>query len=356
MPSYKILGIYSFANNIKNVKVNDEVIIKNEKYNIKSKNAIGVYSKDNKKLGYFPIEKQNEVELFKNSYKISNIVFNKEFSVLEISRLFQEKNSIDCYFPYEKQLKYEYKKIDGYENKILALEKYLLTKKIKIKKIIVIYADDNFINILIETANKKIEQFQTITFKYFQDNYSTFEEFEENQLIDNLFYRDFMFYRLECYIDKNYVNIMDYHYFDNYTVYNLKQEKIHEDLEINNDKIDILLVINMYMKYLINNDDFYLLKFINNNLKTNYQDVKTAMSKLITNYELIKNDYNLTLGKLTYDHKLKIYEYIDFVNEDSVFVIGKIYETYYLHNLYLTNKKNLIVYLPLEGKTIRLNI
>ena len=40
MPIYKILGIYSFSNTLREACINDPVVLKHEKYNIKSKNAI----------------------------------------------------------------------------------------------------------------------------------------------------------------------------------------------------------------------------------------------------------------------------------------------------------------------------
>ena len=69
MPNYKLLGIYSFANNLKEININDKVILKSEKFNIKSKNAIGVYTINDKKIGYLPIENHSLKSLNLNLYQ-----------------------------------------------------------------------------------------------------------------------------------------------------------------------------------------------------------------------------------------------------------------------------------------------
>ena len=172
MPNYKLLGIYSFADNLKKINVDDQVILKSEQLNIKSKNAIGVYTVDNKKLGYLPVENQNEITFFNNAYKISNLVLNEKYPLVEISRVYPKNNYLDdIEYPYEKKIKYKYILVDiskELQKSIIGLEKYLTTKKFKVKRSAVIYYDDNYINILIEIS-KGIEQFECITLKYFKE-------------------------------------------------------------------------------------------------------------------------------------------------------------------------------------------
>lgn len=368
MPCYKILGIYSYADNLKNVSINDSIILKNECYNIKSKNAIGVYSSDNKKLGYLPSENCNEIKNFNTAYKISKLVLNQEYPILEINRYYPSINFIDnVEYPFEKKIKYVYELINmtnQLKKSVIGLEKYLLTKKIKVKKIAVIYADDNFINILIEVS-KGFEQFQTVTIKYFKDNSDKYEELYENDLIDNTFFRDLLVYRLECYIENNYLSINKY--IDiNSTKYDINEKVIHEELNIKYKKIDIIILTKLYLRYLLNDNDYYLLKYINtimvNEIDTimvnEIDNVNNAMQEIIPNYEIFKKfitDYNLEIGKFTYDHKLKIYSYIDFTNIDTVFVISQEFIPKYIYCTYLTNKQNMIVYNPIEGKILVIN-
>jgi len=344
MPIYKILGIYSFAENIKDIKLNDSVILKNEKYNIKSKNAIGVYTIDNKKIGYI----SNENELDKSTYKISKMALSQEYPLIEIKKDYPQINYLDnVEYPYEKKIKYEYKSINISEeikNKIIGLENYLLTKKIKVKRSAVIYYDDYYINILIEPTgvgakkmltnksnllpneySKYIKELQIVTLKYYNENKDRYEELYENKLIDIPFYRDLLINRLECYYEENYTHVLDYlNNQDNLDDLDNKftEEKIHNDLDIS------IIECKIYIKNLINN-------------KNN-----------IISYNLINefvSENKLRLGKFTYDHKLKIYDYIDFVNDDTVFVISDTVNKNYIYSAYLMDKENLIIYNPING-------
>jgi len=364
MPSYKILGIYSFADNLKEINLNDKVILKNEKYNIKSKNAIGVYTIDNNKLGYLPVENQDEITNFNDAYKISNLVLNKEYPVVEISRFYSQNNYLDnIEYPFEKKIKYEYILINiskELQQSVISLEKYLLTKRIKVKKSAVIYCDDNYINILIEIS-KGIEQFQCITIKYYKENLDKYEELYENKLIENIIFRELLFYRLECYFEKNYksplklpeitnINLLKY-------INNITEEQIHDTLELNYKKIDNILLIKLYLRYLFHNNNEYILKYINNILNIKYDDVDKAIKKIIPNYKLIKDqieNYNLVCGNFTYDHKYEMYEYIDFINESIVFIISEEFKINYLYNALLTNKNNIIIYNPILGSIIKI--
>ena len=97
MPTYKILGIYSFTKNLIEASLNDPVILKHEKYNIKSKNAIGVYIKNDKKIGYLPIENNSELLNFKNSYKINKLQLNQDYALVEINRCYSNINTLENY-------------------------------------------------------------------------------------------------------------------------------------------------------------------------------------------------------------------------------------------------------------------
>jgi hypothetical protein len=365
MPNYKLLGIYSFADNLKKININDQVILKLDQFNIKSKNAIGVYTIDNKKLGYLPVENQNEIVFFNNAYKISNLILNKEFPLVEISRFYPKNNYLDnIEYPYEKKIKYGYILVNisrELQKSMIGLEKYLKTKRIKVKRSAVIYYDDNYINILIEVS-KGINQYECITLKYFKENIDRYEELNENKLIENTFFRELLFYRLEYYFEKNYISPLNSPQITN--IYLLKyvntiiQEQIHDKLELINEKIDNILIIKLYLRYLFHNNNEYILKYINKIINKEYTDVDKAMEEIIPNYKVIKEiiiNYNLEQGKFIYDHKYKMYEYIDFTNESSVFVISDEFNINYLYNGLLTKKSNLIVYNPLMGIFLRIN-
>jgi hypothetical protein len=325
MPTYKVLGIYSFSENLKSINIDDSVYLKKEIYNMISKNAIGVYTMDNKKLGYLPIENSDETLYFKNSYKISTIMLNQEYPLLEIVRYYPTTNYLEnVEFPLIKKLKYKFKneKLDNnMEKKILGLYKYLKTQKVIAKNIIVTYKDDNFINIIIETS-KGVEKYNTVTFEYFKNNSEKYEEFVEYELLDNAFFRDFLFHRLECYIEQNYASVGD-SILDSINLTAHKSDIIHEpEKNINLD--DLIL----YIRYKI--DSLYpsIHKY-------------TFIDKVI-------ETYNLQIGKLYYDHKKLIYSYINFISDDLLFEIG-FNNNNIITKALLCNKKNVIVYNPKLG-------
>jgi hypothetical protein len=371
MPKYKVLGIYSFADNLRKMNIGDQVILKTEKHNIKSKDAIGVYSLDNKKLGYLPVETTDEVNSFNLSYKISNLVLNQGFPIVEISRYYPMINSLNnIEYPFEKKIKYEYKLINiskELKQSIINLEKYLATKRIKVKSSAVIYFDDNYINLLVEVS-KGIQKFETVTIKYFKENADRYEELYENEIIDHTFFRELLIYRLECYYESNYTHILEYN--SNIPIYDIIEESIHNPLEIelidkkkkmfikaignevNDNILDYILVCKLYMRYLLNDNDYYLIKYIGTD------DIKKEIKKIFKNYKLLRDfiiNNNLELGNFMYDHQLKIYDYIEFINNDTVFVISDNFNIKYIYSVYLANKKNLIVYNPLEGKILKIN-
>lgn len=365
MPSYKILGIYSFADNLKKMQLNDKIFLKSDQFNVKSKNAIGVYSLDNKKLGYLPNENFDEIKNFNSSYKISKLTLNQDYPLLEISRDFPIINSLDnVEYPFEKKIKYEYILVPiskELNNSIIGLEKYLLTKRIKVKRTAVIYCDDNHINILIEIP-KGVEQFQTVTIKYFKDNIDKFEELFENELIENTFFRELLIYRLECYFENNYDSVLQSPKILNPNllklILTLEEEVVHEPLDIEYKKLDVILLVKIYFRYLLTENSYYLIRYANTLLIKPLDDIKKIMKKLLPNYKILNKffiDYNLELGKFSYDHKLKMYDYVDFVNNDTVFVLSTEFQTNYLYHSYLTNKRNIIVYNPIEGKLLKIN-
>lgn len=351
MPIYKVLGIYSFADNLKDIKLNDSVVLKKEKYNIKSETAIGVYLSENKKIGYLPNENIDNVELFKNSFKVSKISLHQLNPILEISRYYDPKNSLDNIEPpYIKKIKYDYTIVEipnKLNKEIDNLIKYLGTKKIKILKAAVLYYDNNYINLCLET-NKGIETFYSVTYNYFNANIDKYEELLEYDLIDNTFYRDLLFYRLECYYESNYKNISDIPVINNF---NINKSNI-DVLEILIEDIDIILLTKLYINYLITNNSDYLLKYTNKFANKIYTSVDKILKKIIPNYHVLKTfyeTYDLKLGKFSYDHKYNIYSYIEFYNSTSIIIISEQIDLFNIFNCYLLNKNKIIYYNPEKG-------
>jgi hypothetical protein len=343
MPSYKIVGIYSFAKNLLDIKLNDSVILKKEVNNIKSKNAIGVYFNNDIKIGYLPIENTSEIIKFNNSYKISKLVLNKEYPVVEISRSYDNTSILpDCEFPWEKKLKYPLKIINlttDLERSLNALIKYLSSKRIKIKKALITFTNDDYTNLVLETA-KGIQTFYTTTYNYFLKHSEYYDELLELNLIDNAFYKDLMFYRIENYYESNYKNIMDLNV-DIDIDLEINEKQVHEPLTVNKKYInDINDIVNIYWYCLYKNDTKYM---------HNYDLNLTETKKYFSSLELNRGDFY-------YDHKYKIYSWVEWLSSDKVFMITTDVSKTNLINLYLTQKKDMILYNPLEGKEIHIKL
>lgn len=354
MPCYKILGIYSYADNLREITDNEPVILKHDKYNIKSKNAIGVYTKkSNKKIGYLPTENNNELLNFNDSYIISKLQLNQDYPIVEISRSYPDINILNNYeLTLIKKIKYDYQIIDQPSNLKIPLTTLINTlkrKRINVKRLAITYLDDDYINIIIETS-KGLESFYTITSKYFKENQDKYNELYESNLIDNIFFKELLFHRPEKYFEINYKNILEY---DNQTDSNKKYEFILIDTvnSINslNNNIDILYFTKLYLYCIINQNYEYVVKYLTKFTKNKYDDI---IQKFINNYIVIDNiyiTYNLKLGNFYYDHTKKIYSEIEFINEDIIFIVSEELNNKYLLNCHLTNINKIIVYNPLLG-------
>lgn len=360
MPCYKILGIYSYADNLREITSSEQVILKHEKYNIKSKNAIGVYTKKtNKKIGYLPTENNNELLNFNNSYIISKLQLNQDYPIVEISRSYPNINIINNYeLTLIKKIKYDYQIIDHPSNLKIPLTTLINTLKrnrINVKRLAITYLDDNYINIIIETS-KGLESFYTVTSNYFKENQDKYNELYEYNLIDNIFFKELLFHRPEKYFEINYKNILDYDIQtnnDNQSIHNNQYEFIKIDsvnsINSSNDDIDILYFTKLYLYCIINQNYEYVIKYLNKFTKNKYDNI---INKLINNYIVIDNiyiTYNLKLGNFYYDHDKKIYSEIEFVNDDIIFIVSEKLNNKYLLNCYLTNINKIIVYNPLLG-------
>jgi hypothetical protein len=334
MPTYKILGIYSFAETLKKMYINDPVILKAEKNNIQSKNAIGIYNKEHKKLGYLPIEKKEELNIENNIYKITKLCLHSEIPTVEISRSYNYIGFIpNIEFPFIKKIKYKYKNINISKELSKAIESLILDlklKRIKIKKSLVTYVDDFFINLILETA-KGFETFNLVTYNYYTKYKDFYEEIYEKNLIDVPFFRELLVHRIEKYFEVNYKNVEDLNEnvvkFDKMTEYHL-----HEP--INDYTLD---VFNIYFNYLINNDDTYL---------------KDYNLNIFENIKLFFNKYTIELGNFYYCHDLEIYGYLYYLTDNAYIEIINNTPEYidsYIYKCYLAKKDNLILYNPVTG-------
>ena len=355
MPIYKILGIYSFSNTLREACINEPVILKHEKYNIKSKNAIGVYIHDNKKIGYLPVENNSELLNFKNAYKLTKLQLNQDHPLVEISRCYNTINKLDNYeFTFIKEIKYEYLLIDPPKNLMIPI-KTLINKikkqRINIKRIAITYLDSDYVNVTIETPTG-IETFYTITYEFFNNNIEKYNELYEYNLIEHIFYKDLIFHRPEKYFIINYHNILETNIVD----CNFIEIKISDSLVKLNEKINEIYFTKLYLYCKILNDFDFVIKYLNTFKKKKYVNLD-ILDKTIQNINVLINfyeTYELTLGGFYYDHTNKTYSEIEFINEDSVIIISDTLNNNYKLTCELANKKNLLIYNPINGTLNRL--
>jgi hypothetical protein len=350
MPSYKILGIFSFANTLQEACIDDPVTLKHEKYNIKSKNAIGVYIKNNKKIGYLPVENNNELLNFKNAYKLTKLQLNQEHPIVEISRCYKTINKLDNYeFEFIKKIKYDYLLFDPPKDLLTPINTLINTfkqKRINVKRIALTYLDTDYINITLETS-KGIETFFTVTYQFFNNNIEKYEELYEYNLIEHIFYKDLIFHRPEKYFITNYQSILELEKIN----CNFLELQICDQLVTLNDKINEIYFTKLYLYCKIINDFDFVIKYLNQFVKRKGDDME-ILKRTIENINVLNNfyeTYELKIGGFYYNHNNKTYFEIDFINDDSVIIICDITNNNFILACELANKKNLVIFNPLNG-------
>jgi len=312
MNSIQLDGVYSFLDNIKNIKLNDQIKLLLNPNNKISSDAIGVYTLDNKKIGYVPY---NSTQLnINDNYKITKINLNKSNLQILIVPESMKSNIIQL-FDYENKLDIIQ---HNYNDEINTFKRYLIREGHNLKDIKILYYDDNFINILIETIDNNIinkHLFYTITKKYYDENIFIYDDFYYNKLTNKCLFELFKIHRLEFYIIKNYkpidkiINKYKPH------IYNVECINIRE----NSDKNIIYNIENINYKDLISNDN----TTIDSDINIIFDNVKYK--------------------GIGYNHKIKSYCYIDIYNDDNIIELkdnfNDINYTYLIVKLIITNKK-----------------
>jgi hypothetical protein len=200
MFKFKIEGINSFHEAIKDIKLNDKIILKRNINNQLSEEAIGVYNIFNKKLGYAPFKYSQQINLNLN-YFIYNI--NLSTRNIIIGCIYPETNYIDIIKPDNSNSNI------NINHDLYSLKKKLEISGLKITDIKLLYADDYFIDINIKSEPNIDINFYTVTKKYYDNNLIKYNEFFENNLIEFNVYRSFYTHRLEQYIIKKYKLLND---------------------------------------------------------------------------------------------------------------------------------------------------
>jgi len=347
----QINGTYSFAQNIKNLKIGDLVKLRINKNNIINSEAIGVYDINNQKIGYVPY-KPTQINI-KSKYTISKIQMNQRNPLLLISTPIDKSNFIQSQPQILKNKNETILKLNNEELNIF--KKSLLKKNINLINFGIIYNDLNFIDLLIETDDTKKIIFNLITKKYYEDNIFIYDEFYKFKLIPFNIFQPFQIHRLENYLDKKYKSIYDLLKIKKVIEFkkniNLIFEKIVNSNLILFNNIVNNVYLNIYIKYLLSNNYIY------------YTDKITHINQ--DNFIYFKNMFNnLKASTISYNHEIKSYCEIDFYDDINIININtnlnlnlnmdNNYILELLLNLIISNKKIINIYNPINGIIFRL--
>jgi hypothetical protein len=340
-------GIYTYLNNVKDLKLNEKVKLIINKNNRINPNAIGVYTLNHKKLGYIPYT-INQINI-DNIYKISKINLNKNNLQVLINCDTDLLNYIKFEPEYIKNLKYNSNIIKSeIDSELIKFQKYLKQNKIQIKNLGITYIDDNFINISLDD-----NIFYTVTKKYYDENVFKYDDFFENKLIPLQIYELFKIHRLEIYIKKNYKTIEE-----KIKSKNIKL-KILEEFNINMNKISLDSNNCINDNNLIFNTKISILEAINSSMVGNISYQTININNLLNHY------INISEGGIFYNHQLKTYCEIDFFNSDTIIEINsfsentnkiKKYILILLVKLAIADKNKIDIFNPEDNSIISIEI
>jgi len=298
MQNIQLNGVFSFMDNVNTIKLGDYVKLLINSNNKISNKAVGVYTINNKKIGYLPIS-CDQIDINKK-FIISKIHLNNNNLQILISCECEKTNII-------KIDEYINNKIDQepFKKDLISLKKKLSFDGFLVKNILLTYNDEYYNNLLIEIINNnEIEKniYYFITKKYYDEYIHIFDEFYKFKLINNNIYQPFKIHRLEFYILKNYkllnkinnkINLSNYNVKIN--DYNIEEFNIDNNL-INNNNICYSHEIQVYFYcnlYNVNNEE-YIIEF-NKDLKhNNVHLIKCILANkhlLLYNIEFVKKIY-----------------------------------------------------------------
>ena len=369
MQSIQIDGTYTYADNIKTLKIGEIIKLIPNQNNRLNSHAIGAYTINNKKIGYVPF-KSNQIDI-NAKYIVTKINLTQQNPILLISRDFPNSNFIQCEPECISELKLKsIQFIDGTEEintDLKKFTKFLQKSGFNINKIGICELTDSFITICIKTP-ESTQFFYTVSKLYYETNIFKYDEFYKFELMTKCIYQPFFIHRLEKYLELNYTPI-------NKICRNKKLKlNIFEDINLNENcgmnkiQSDDLIIIE---KTQINNiPNKYFLDWIKLLIKYNVQQNELynpnnlfPNSNILINTEKFTNMYNnLEPISIGYNHKLKAYCHIDFIDVNNIVEICNIKEItpkYFIEliiKLIIADKQIINVYNPLDGILFQIEI
>lgn len=369
MQYIQIDGTFTYAQNIKELKIGDIIKLKSNVSNRINKDAIGAYTISGSKIGYVPF-KSNQIDL-NAKYKVTKINLTQDNPLLLIAREFEQSNFIITEPDFIKNIKYKGLIINRSDNNLKDFKKYLEVSKILINDIGIEYQDQNFINLIIKTEDNT-NKFYTITKKYWEENIFKYDEFFKFKLIPKCIYQPFQIHRLESYIEKKYKpidkllkskkfkleNILE-NVFENVNIElpNYGFETIsNSSLQIiDKKKINDINLIKLIIRY-----NIYPNEYIDPNNYLNHENNFINESINLDSLNDIFN--NLKVGGLCYNHNLKKYCEIDLYDNDNIIEIST--DTHVSKNMFvellikllISDKQIANLYNPIKGIIFRFEL
>lgn len=343
MQIIQLTGTLTFSNNIKNLKIYDDVKLKRNPTNKISSDAIGAYTLDGLKIGYIPF-KESQINI-KSKYTISKINLLFHPPLILISCEFDSINFIQI----EPECISDLRNNDTLEinNDIKLFKKYLQVSNIEINNIGISYQDNNYINLIIDD-----NIFYTVTKKYYEENIFKYDEFYKLKLIPKCIFQQFQIHRLEIYLKQKYKSIdsllIKKIKYDNFEFIQTKTDLLNTIIFNNLSKEQENNIIKLIIQYNIEQNEYYNPEFY-------YNLITGLKTEIKYNLENFKNNFNnLKIGGLCYNHDYKKYCYIDLYDDNNIIDIStKCINKEYIKELLIKliiSKKNIInIYNPITG-------
>lgn len=385
MQSIQIDGTYTFADNIKSLKIGEQIKLISNPSNRLNSEAIGAYTLYGNKIGYVPF-KINQIDI-KAKYTVTKINLTQENPILLISRQFEQANFIQVEPEFIKLVKYKtnknIKQSQDIKNDLKHFSIYLTKAGNEIESLNITYQDLNYINLEVKTLDSNIT-FWTVTKKYYEENIFKYDEFYKFKLIPKCIYQQFQIHRLEDYLKIKYKPIDKLLKMKKFKLESLEKANIFElfdKIKEINYGFDVIqtLELKIIKKYDITGQ-VYNQEQLDNLIKLiiqynvsqnhyyepfNYLAHINSHQKFTFNYDIDEfvNIFNeIKLGGLCYNHELKYYCQIDLYDDINIIEISndksiskeKMIEL--ILKLVIANKSIINLYNPIEGLIYRLEI
>lgn len=384
MQSIHIDGTYTYVENIKALRIGENIKLIANTSNRLNSDAIGAYTLSGKKIGYVPF-KSNQIDI-NGKYIVSKINLTQSNPILLISRDFETSNFIKCTPPTITKLKNQTLKfIDGSDelnNDLKKFGKFLQNSGHVIRKIGICEFDDSFITICIQTQ-QLTNVFYTVTKKYYDENIFKYDEFYKFGLIAKCIYQPFQIHRLEKYLELNYKPIEKLVSMKKLKFPNLLESGIFDPTNLDNlsglncgfEHVESSGLITIDKKYILDLPKLYIVDFIKLMIQYSVEPIELYNpANLLSVINIKKNIKNINLdnlinmfdglkiGGISYNHKIKAYCSIDLVDPINIVEISNCteitqkYFTELLLKLVIADKQIINVYNPISGSLYRIEI